>query len=270
MMQLPQFSAMPPLSFRYGGIPSQDLMPSWQSQTPVVQATDAGGTRLACLDSSTGLKVTATVRRFAAFPAVEWVLELENLGTASTPLIENILPIDVSIPLPGRERVRLHYANGSLCQMDDWLPRLTELRPGARTALSPIGGRSSNGVCPFVNLQGEGSGLVLAIGWSGQWAATFERGEQGLHVSAGMEHTHLRLHPCEKIRTPRILLLSWQGDDMETGNNLLRQLLLAHYLPRLDGQLVLPPVAQMLQMYFYLTGNAGEQYELKAIPRRTP
>ena len=54
---------------------------------------------------------------------------------------------------------------------------------------------------------------------------------------------------------------------MEVGNNLLRQLLLAHYLPRLDGQLVLPPVAQFLQMYFYLSGNAGEQYEMKALPR---
>jgi alpha-galactosidase len=56
-----------------------------------------------------------------------------------------------------------------------------------------------------------------------------------------MERTRLRLHPGEEIRTPRILLLSWQGDRTQ-GHNLWRRLLLAHYTPRPNGQLLLPPV----------------------------
>jgi alpha-galactosidase len=267
MMQALPFAELPSFAFDYGRAPSQTLLPDWQDTRSSSEAPNAEATRLTWLDPTTDLQVTATVTRFRDFPALEWVIEFENLGAADTPIIENILPLDLSIPLGSSERVRLHHANGSLCQMDDWLPQLTEMRPGVHKTLSPLGGRSSNGVCPFVNIQGDGGGLVLAIGWSGQWTATFERTEQALHVTAGMTHTHLRLHPGEKIRTPRILLLAWEGDDMETGNNLLRQLLLARYLPRLQGELILPPTGQFLQMYFYLTNNAGEQYEMKALPK---
>ena len=197
---------------------------------------------------------------------MEWVVEFENHGADDTPVIEDILPLDIPLLFPPQERLRLHHANGSLCQMDDFLPQVTEILPGQLSVLSPVGGRSSNGTLPFMNLQRDGCGLVLAVGWSGQWQASFGREQETLRMTAGMERTHLSLRPGEKIRT-LVPPLDWDGQDMETGNNLLRQLLLAHYLPRLDGQLVLPPVAQFLQMYFYLSGNAGEQYEMKALPR---
>ena len=257
----------PGLSFRYGGRPALEMLPAWQRETVTVSTPGAEVTQVTYQESPAGMKVTVTRRRFTTFPAVDWVVEFENLGPADSLLLEDILPLDFSLALPPTERLRLHHANGSLCQMDDFLPQVTELRPGSKKTLSPIGGRSSNGTFPFMNLQRDGCGLVLAIGWSGQWGVWFERGEESLRIAAGMERTHLRLHPGEKIRTPRILLLDWEGQDMETGNNLLRQLLLVHYLPRLDDQLVLPPVGQFLQMYFYLTGNAGEQYEMKALPR---
>ena len=56
-----------------------------------------------------------------------------------------------------------------------------------------------------------------------------------------MERTHLRLHPGEEIRTPRILLLFWQGERTH-GHNLWRRLLLDHYTPRPNGQRLVPPV----------------------------
>jgi alpha-galactosidase len=267
MKQALPFADLPSFSFDYGRAPSQSLLSHWQKTQSSSEAPRVETVRQTWLDPATGLQVTATVRRFHDFSALEWVLELENTGAADTPIIEHILPLDVTIPLPAGERVQLHHANGSLCQMDDWLPQLTELRPGVEKLLTPIGGRSSNGVCPFVNIQGDGGGLVLAIGWSGQWTAEFKRTSQALHVTAGMTRTYLSLHPGEKIRTPRILMLGWDGADMETGNNLLRQLLLTHYLPRLQGELILPPTGQFLQMYFYLTNNAGEEYELKALPK---
>ena len=258
---------LPSLSFRYGGRPSQELLPAWKKAISDAETPDARVTRVSYLESPAGLEVTATVRRFTDFPAVEWVVELENHGLADTPIIEEILPLDISVPIAPQERLRLHHANGSLCQMDDFLPQLAELRPGSQKVLAPRGGRSSNGAFPFMNLQRDGCGLVLAIGWSGQWRASFERGQEAVRLAAGMERTRLSLRPGEKIRTPRILLLDWEGDDMEAGNNLLRRLLLAHYMPRLDGQLVQPPSAQCLQFYFYLTNQAGEQYEMKVVPR---
>jgi alpha-galactosidase len=256
-------SAPPSFSFRYGGSPAAPLLPSWE-----VDSTSVGNTsRTEYRDPATGLQVIVTARRLPGFAALEWVVEFANLGANDTPVIEDILALDMTVPFPVSERLRLHHANGSLCQMDDFLPQLTELRAGANKTLAPRGGRSSNGTLPFMNLQRGDGGMIIAVGWSGQWRAAFERSQDALHVTAGMEHTRLRLHPGEKIRSPRMLLIDWEGSEWETGNNLLRRALLAHYMPRIDGQLVMPPAAQCLQFYFYLTNQASEQYEMKAQPR---
>ncbi len=247
---------VPAFSFAYGGRPSAELLPSWRLEA------DGGFS-----DPQTGLRVTVTVRRFEDFPALDWVLEFENRGPVDTPILEDVLPLDVSVTAEPSERLTLHHANGSLCRMDDFLPQITDLSPGVDRTLAPFGGRSSNGVLPFMGIQRTGCGMVLAVGWSGQWAARFRRDGERLRVTAGMERTHLVLRPGEKVRTPRILALFFEGDDPDVGNNLLRRLLIAHYLPRIDRELVTPPIAQCLQFYYYKTGEAGEHLEMKALPR---
>ena len=257
----------PPFSFRYGDRESSNWLPGWR-KTQSEEASPGGQTsHLTWSDPSSRLKVTAHVRRFDRFPATDWVLELENQGTADTPIVEDIFPLDSTLEISPTERLRLHWAKGSACRMDDFLPTTDEIKPNAQLTLTPIGGRSSNGTLPFMNLQHSSGGMILAIGWSGQWAITFSRTQESLRISAGMEKTHLLLQPGEKIRTPRILLIDWEGSDPEVGNNLLRRLLIDHYLPRIEGELVLPPAAHCLQAYYYLTGQASEGLEMTALPK---
>jgi len=85
---------------------------------------------------------------------------------------------------------------------------------------------------------------MVALGWSGQWTISFARDNaSSLHVRAGMELTHLRLHSGEEIRTPRMLLLFWKGGDYIVGHNLLRRFVIAHLMPRKDGEPVTLPFA---------------------------
>ncbi len=266
-MQFLDLAEMPRISFRYAGKSSNDFLPGWKQQASTEQLPSGTVTHVTYSDPVTSLQVHVHTLRFDGFLAMDWVVEFENCGMADTPIIEDILPLDVSVPMPPQERLRLYHANGSACRIDDFLPLISEMPPQNQKRLAPFGGRSSNGTFPFMNLQRKGCGLVLGIGWSGQWAAKFERGKDSVRLAAGMKHTHLRLHPGEKIRTPRILALLWEGDDATQGNNLLRRLLAAHYLPRIDGQLVIPPVAQCLQAYFYLTGKASEQLEMASLPK---
>ena len=111
--------------------------------------------------------------------------------------------------------------------------------------------------------------MVLAVGWSGQWAAAVRARRRGaLRLTAGME-THAPA-PAPRREDPHARASCsspGRATTRTTGNNLLRRLLLAHYLPRIDGELVMPPVAQCLQGYYYLTGQAGEQFEMKALPK---
>ena len=259
--------SVPFLFFRYAGRESRKFLGRWKRRTTTEKTRGGTVTHVTRTDSVTGLKITVHIRRFDNFPGVDWVGEIENSGTTDTPLIEDIWPLDLTVPIPTAEILRLHHANGSAARMDDFLPLTTELRPNRSITLAPVGGRSSNHVLPFMNLQRADGGLVLAIGWTGQWTAKFARTTDAVRLTAGMERTRLRLHPGEKIRTPRILALPWQGDDAESGPNLLRRVLLAHYLPRLNGQLVLPPTAQHLFHDYYLTGKASEKSELTALPK---
>ena len=258
---------LPPFSFRLDGQPFRSPPDGWRREQADAPAEGGRLTRVTFTEPSGRLRVSADVRRFEGFPALDWVLHFDNPGRQDTPILSDVLPLDWAPPAPPGDRVLLHHANGSLCRIDDFLPLTADLTERADVRLAPVGGRSSNGVLPFMNLQHGSQGLVVAIGWSGQWAARFRREGPSLHLSAGLERTHLRLRPGEGIRTPRILLLPWEGPDPMCGNNLLRRLLLAHYLPRIDGRLVLPPTACCIQAYFYLTDQASEALEQQVTAR---
>jgi alpha-galactosidase len=96
---------------------------------------------------------------------------------------------------------------------------------------------------PFFNLQWRDGGVVGAIGWTGQWMVSAGRSTSSIALKSGQQLTHLRLHAGESIRTPSILLIQWSGRDRLVGQNALRQLLLSYYAARVDGRLVMPPVA---------------------------
>ncbi len=57
-----------------------------------------------------------------------------------------------------------------------------------------------------------------------------------------MAKVRISLHPGEEIRTPRILLLPWEGDAADA-HNALRRHILRHHTPRCDGAPVVLPVS---------------------------
>ncbi|HEY5909883.1 MAG TPA: alpha-galactosidase [Verrucomicrobiae bacterium] len=233
-------------SFTYEGRPSADLLKTWElkraSRTLDNKRTEH---TLTYTDPKTGLQVRCTAVAYADFPAVEWVLHLSNTSGKDTPIIEQIRPLDLLIESRGKDGFAIHHSLGdsnsgqSFAPVDDVL---TAARPGP-LVLAPNGGRSSDGHMPYFNVDWRTGGIAAAVGWSGQWEAGFEVNADGrLRLRAGQQLTHLKLHPGETIRTPRMLLVFWEGDDAIRGNNLFRQVIMAHYMPRRDGALVLSPI----------------------------
>jgi alpha-galactosidase len=253
----------PPVSFQYDGIEFKLWMADWEK----TQITGGDLKEIQYRDPKTGLVVRIILREFSDFPAAEWVVEFENKGTADTPIIEKILPLDFRLDLTQEQWAKLHWSMGSQCRMDDFQPVTQSLGLNDTLTLAPVGGRSSDGVLPFMNLQYNEGGIVLAMGWTGQWAASFERSREGICITGGMERTHLCLHPGEKIRTPRILLINWAGRDPFCGNNLLRRIILKHYTPEYNGEKILPPVAHMTMSTYHTTKVVSEEREMKTIAR---
>jgi alpha-galactosidase len=240
-----------PFSLIYGEQASQKLLATWPKKTDTQKLDDARTQHtFTWTDLKTGLEVRCTAVEYADFPAVEWVLHLSNTGGKETPIIEQIRPLDLRIESRGHEGFTIHHCLGdsnsgrSFAPVDDVL---ASEKPGP-LVLAPTGGRSSDAHLPYFNVDWRTGGIAAAVGWSGQWEAGFEVGRDGdLRFRAGQQLTHLKLHPGETIRTPRILFVFWEskGDPGNAirGNNLFRRVMMAHYLPRRGGKLVLPPIS---------------------------
>ena len=232
-----------PLSFRYGDQGSASFLKEWRIARASVAAT-AGTQRevVTLTDPQTGLECRCEITTFVDFPAVEWVAYFKNTGTADTPIIADIQPLDATFPLAKDKSCKVHHSKGSECLYDDFQPLETTLQVGKNLRIASIGGRSSDGALPFFNVELGNGGVIGAIGWSGDWAASFHRDANEIRIRAGMQQTHLRLHPGEEIRTPRILLLFWKNDRLH-GHNMLRRFILTHHTPKPNGQLLQPPIA---------------------------
>lgn len=50
-------------------------------------------------------------------------------------------------------------------------------------------GRSSDGLMPFFDLNCNGKGAIIAIGWSGTWKAEFTASDEGANVKTGIKNT---------------------------------------------------------------------------------
>ncbi|MCA9446988.1 MAG: NPCBM/NEW2 domain-containing protein, partial [Candidatus Omnitrophica bacterium] len=240
-----------PISFTYGGISSSELLKKWNRTT---ESKDSGDRIIRTSrwdDPETGLRLEVVASSFKRYPAVEWIAYFENRGQQDSPILENIQALDVTLRTGNTKRAAiLHQIAGDDCSERSYSPIETKFEAGNSIEFVPVAGRSSNGTFPFFNFEYRDQGLIAAIGWSGQWAASLDRPQSGLtRLAAGMEQTHLLLHPGERIRTPRILLMTWKGNRVQSHNR-FRRLMLFHYAPKEDGHPVrLPIVSQCFDRY---------------------
>lgn len=269
---------MPPFSFVYDGKPSADLLQHWNfTASPVTHDGSKRMQRLTYRDPATGLEVICDLIRYVDASAVEWVLHFKNTGSKSTPILEDVRALDATFQ--GKNWI-LHRALGSNAAPTDFSPVDEPLPPGKQIDLAPTAGRSSDTTSlPFFNVTEQSTptfcreyprhpdrvcngGVMIGLGWSGQWSANFAEDLDSVRLKMGMQRTHLRLLPGESIRTPRMALLFWQGHEPIRANNLLRAFLLAHHTPRPGGKMVLMPVAHNTWFQFKFGNAVTEQNQI--------
>jgi alpha-galactosidase len=236
----PLFDADPPFSFRYGG--SKVDLSTWKRETTAKTCPGYTEYRTKWTAADTPIVVEAVAKAYERYPAVDWVLYLSNAGAQDTLLIEDIRALDATLNLGGKDvQQTLHRLAGDNCSADNFHPIDETLSPYVQVHMAPVGGRSSQATAfPIFDIENGAQGIVAAVGWSGQWATDLERTDDGTRIAAGMESTHLVLHPGERIRTPRIVLMSWQGNRLN-GLNRWRRLMLHNYTPQIAEQPIRVP-----------------------------
>jgi alpha-galactosidase len=162
--------------------------------------------------------------------------------------------------------VSVYHCNGDFYSAEGYTPERTTLTPGGTLRFAPTGGRPCDGAFPYFRVKFADSGLTLAVGWPAQWAADFRAVDNGVQISAGQEKTHLRLMPGESIRTPRMTLLAWCGEE-ERGVNMWRRWYLRHILPNADGAALKPHLACAATEGGEEFTNASEENQIRLMEK---
>lgn len=241
------YTVEPFFSFTYDGKPSAELLKTWKLKRTSRQL-DANRTQhtLTYTDPATKLVLRCVGVEYKDYPTIEWTLYFKNTGRKDTPILADIQAIDTQIErTPGTSsdfaEFRLRHQKGAPVTATDYEPYQTILRPGSETRLSSVGGRPCDKDFPYFNVQEPNEGVIVVVGWPGQWAATLTRdGENHLRIRAGQERTHFKLLPGEEVRTPLMVLQFWKGNDWIRSQNIWRRWMVAHNVPRPGGKL--PPV----------------------------
>ncbi len=238
------FSTAPPFSFIYAGKPSGEFLKTWKLERSMQTLGDQQTQyTLTYTDPKTGLVIRCVAIAYHDFPTVRWTLYFRNTGKGDTPVIQDIQALDIQLKRSAGGEFVLHHFKGSSASPTDYEPLRTTLGPMAEKRITSVGGRPTDGSLCYFNIHWPGEGLIVALGWPGQWAALFDRNKaRTLGIRAGQELTHFVLHPGEQVRTPMIALQFYKGGWIRS-QNVWRRWMLAHIVPRPGGVRPGPRVA---------------------------
>lgn len=234
-----------PFSFVYDKQGSGDLLKAWSKKVETKQLDNIRTQHTVIwTDPKTGFQVRLEALEFANSAVVEWTAYFKNEGKADAPILEYVQALDTSFSVTGEGIPTILYSKGCGV-MDTYSLQKQRLNQLESFRISSESGGKTVETIPFFDITTTGRGLIGALGWPGKWAINFSRATEGaIAVSAGMETTHLSLHSGEEIRTPEILLLPWEGDDIDA-HNILRRHILKYHTPQYDGKPVVLPISHL-------------------------
>lgn len=186
------------------------------------------------------LKIVNRAKKYADFDAYEWVTWFENISDKPTGIISQLWDCDVELPFEHDEPYRysaympsvddgtkIYSPKGSVWAEDEFYSETdvvennrykNQIFPKEVREYKNCGGRSSAGKAPFFNICRKNKGVVIAIGWTGQWNCRIESGVDSVNIKTKIEDTHFRLFPGEKIRTSSFVMMNYEGDFYDSQN----------------------------------------------------
>lgn len=165
------------------------------------------------------LKAVVEATIYEENASCEWTVYIKNEGEENSQVISELYAINST--LPTGKNAELYFSKGSEPAPDDFELLKTELSPIAMK-FTANGGRTES-FLPYFNINGENSGAVVCVGWSGQWFASFETTLDGqVRAKAKQEKLRGYLEPGEEIRSPSVNITFYKNDNALKGFNSFR------------------------------------------------
>lgn len=186
----------------------------------------------ACYKIDDGITVSVKKTEYPKYDACEWVMYFENASEENSEIFSDILDCDTTLPLTFPENKRPGYklGTGDACvitmngmvdskyyQTSDKISateygfnyEYLDKAPEKTKTAENTGAISSEGMMPFFDVTASGEGYIAAIGWTGDWRATFTKCGDGIQMKSGLKETRFYLNPGEKIRTTSTLVMHY-------------------------------------------------------------
>ena len=200
------FGFQPTVSLQYGG---QDVE---------LQSTSSGyadgSTVWSFVTPDEKLFVSVRVEKQGDYPAWRMTSRVSNLSPTESELVTNLRVFSSQFELPDAESsVTINSLRGSECVPQDYEPIETVLNAGDEKVFEVRSGRSSSEFSPYFEANvDERNGWFFAIGWTGNWRASFKNADGKLGVELGVARCGFKLRPGESLLQPSILF--FERDDM--------------------------------------------------------
>ncbi|MBQ8577761.1 MAG: alpha-galactosidase [Clostridia bacterium] len=196
-----------------------------------------------------GLLVCAECIQHRDFAVTDWIAYFVNDTDKPSPIVSDIR---ISGEIKGTSAI-LEHNNGDNCNESGYTITETALGAGASVTLAPVGGTPCCDAGPYMRLSFDGWGVNLAIGFTAGWTAMFSGTDEGVALAIGQCRCHMTVLPGETIRTPRVTMQAYTGDNVR-GRNAWRQFYFAHILPRENGRPI-PP-----KLCLHVFGDGGPEF----------
>ncbi|MBQ3126071.1 MAG: alpha-galactosidase, partial [Clostridia bacterium] len=166
------------------------------------------------------LELTIRYAYYPRYGIVKWTNYWNNPTDHASGIITELCDCDITVPMrPDPPRTRrnrnlqktmepetmvLCTTQGANTTGDDHMIRPLRLWAGDHHEETCLHGRSGLGKAPFFDAVEGGerqNGILIAIGWTGQWRAQFDRGEDDLRIRHGIQDAAFRMLSGESFRT---------------------------------------------------------------------
>ncbi len=221
-----------PVSFKYGRHRYHGFGDGFEKKSyTVTDGVNGKDVNAQFLHTESGVIFTVEGKVYSDYDACEWTVWLENPGNAATDNFTELYALDWEAK--GKDPV-LKGMNGDLGDMyAPYSYKLTNnfVEKGTDT------GRPTHVDFPYFNLEYGNGGTFIAVGWPGSWKASFKgEGNGKTHVTAGQNHVDMFLDPGDKIRTPLIVMVGYNGRDEAKNMNLWRHWFIDCNMRHPDGK----------------------------------
>ena len=165
------------------------------------------------------LKVTIEATVFENNATCQWVVYIENTGTENSGVISDFYAVNTPFETG---KADLYYSMGSNTAASDF--SLIKKSLGAvERKFSGTDGKPTEAYLPYFNIHGENYGMILGVGWTGQWAAGISETKGTTNITAKQENFNAYLLPGEKVRSPLVSLSFYDNDNAIKGFNIFRK-----------------------------------------------